>query len=143
MDECASSADFPRSRRLRQCPFPTTSRQPVSAYAIKRSLSRSAGLEEESGPWEIDHLRIIRNMIHMPHMTGRLISYLAAITMLGNSSGISAQEANQAPSDEFFVTDAWSDPSECNQKVARAVSFATLTADFKTLRGECIQVEGY
>lgn len=76
-------------------------------------------------------------------MTVRLISFLAAIAMLGNSSGISAQETNQAPGEEFFVTGAWSDPSECNQKVARAVSFDTLMADHKTLRGDCVQVEGY
>lgn|SRR3989344_6028356 len=76
-------------------------------------------------------------------MTGRVISFLVAIAMLCNSSGILAQETNQAPDEEFFVTGAWSDPSECNQKVARAVSFDTLMADYITLRGERVRVEGY
>lgn len=76
-------------------------------------------------------------------MTERLIPFFAAVAMLGNSSAILAQETNQTPSEEFFVTGAWSDPSECNQNVARTVSFDTLMADYKALRGECVQVEGY
>lgn len=76
-------------------------------------------------------------------MIGRSLSFLAAIAMLGHFPGISAQETNQTPGEEFFVTGAWSDPSECNQKVARTVSFNALVADYKTLRGECVQVEGY
>lgn len=76
-------------------------------------------------------------------MTERLIPFLAAIAILSTSSVIFAQETDQTPGEEFFVTGAWSDPSECNQNVARAVSFDTLMADYKTLRGECVQVEGY
>lgn len=76
-------------------------------------------------------------------MAERLIPFFAVIAILGNSSVILAQESNQTPGEEFFVTGAWSDPSECNQKVARAVSFDTLMADYKALRDECVQVEGY
>jgi len=75
-------------------------------------------------------------------MFGRLVTTIATVAALTGAPGISAQTADEPPSEEFIMN-AWSDPADCNLANAKRVSFSALAAKPMGLIGKCVAVEGY
>ncbi|GAA5049292.1 hypothetical protein GCM10023208_07410 [Erythrobacter westpacificensis] len=72
----------------------------------------------------------------------RLVALFAGVATLAAGLNASAQKADETAQDEIIMS-AWSNPTDCNQAVARPVSFSVLAADAEGLIGECVKVEGY
>src|SRR5688572_17846242 len=69
----------------------------------------------------------------------RAVAALYSVALAVHGSATLGQDGDE----DVIIMSAWSDPAQCNQGNASRLAYSKFLANYQSLKGSCVAVEGY